>query len=197
MKSDSRFLLVTMCSYIPTFVDVQGFIVNDKFMVKEVAVLRHGWTITHHVFTAPMAWNLLTRAEKSKICWLIGNHHGLAWKDGDVEYNRAKEIIRRAVCDGASEDNASERRIYVKGIEKKHWLEKIIGDAVRDIDASIENIDVDYEDIGRLETLAAIRSFRCMRHSRHCAMENVCKLRDWWMERNKCIKDIISNESRL
>lgn len=187
-----------MCSNVPTFVDLQGFVVSEKFVVKEVAVLRHGWMLTHHVFTAPMTWDLLTKAEKSKICWLTANHHGLMWKDGDVKYNRAREIIQRAVCDASTLDGDTPKRlIYVKGLEKKHWLEMIIGNAIHDIEASIETIDVDYEDIDRLEILAIVRPFRCRRHTKHCAMENVCKLHDWWMERNNCIKDVFSDEPKV
>lgn len=167
-------------SRVPVFVDLQGFIVREKFVVKEVAVLRDGTVLTHHVFTAPMAWDLLTKSEKSKACWLTANHHGLNWKDGDIKYARVKEIIRRAACEGLM----SETTIYVKGLEKKQWLEEILGDAAHDVDAVIKTIDADYENIGRLETLTAVRLFRCGRHVNNCAITNVCKLRDWWTERN-------------
>jgi len=84
-------------SDVPLFVDIQGFMVRDKFIVKEVAVLRNRQELSHHVFQAPMSWNLLTRAEKSRACWLTANHHGLEWNDGDTEYARAKTIVRNAV----------------------------------------------------------------------------------------------------
>ncbi|KYN00154.1 hypothetical protein ALC62_09088 [Cyphomyrmex costatus] len=44
---------------MPTFVDLQGFVVDKKFIVKEVAVLRRGTVITHYIFSCPMPWNLL------------------------------------------------------------------------------------------------------------------------------------------
>ena len=37
---------------IPTIVDLQGFVVNKKFIVKEVAVLKQGTVLTHYIFTS-------------------------------------------------------------------------------------------------------------------------------------------------
>lgn len=167
-------------SLVPVFVDLQGFVVGERFIVKEVAVRRGGRVLTHCVFTAPMGWDLMTRAEKSRACWLVANHHGLEWEDGDVEYARARETIRRVVLDGGMELSPL---IYVKGAEKKRWLKRIVGD----VDASIATIDADYEDIDRLQALTAARPFRCGRHTRNCTMENVCKLHVWWMERNSSL----------
>ncbi|KYM83478.1 hypothetical protein ALC53_06056, partial [Atta colombica] len=52
------------------FVDLQGFIVNKKFIVKEVAVLKQGTVLTHYIFS-----------------------RGLRWKDGMVPYNEMKRLI--------------------------------------------------------------------------------------------------------
>jgi len=40
---------------IPTFVDLQGFIVRGRFVVKEVAMLRKGTISTHYIFANPGA----------------------------------------------------------------------------------------------------------------------------------------------
>lgn len=173
-------------SSAPIFVDLQGFTVRDKFVVKEVAVLRNGKELIHHLFRAPFNWNLLTAFEKSRACWLTANHHGLRWNNGDVEYRQANAMIRRSLRDSSPSEFA---RIYVKGLEKKRWLEEIFGNVVDDLGATIETIDADY-DICRLETLSATRSFRCGRHMRNCAMENVCKLHDWWVERDARISEL-------
>ncbi|XP_024881314.1 uncharacterized protein LOC112460729 [Temnothorax curvispinosus] len=142
-----------------------------------------------------MAWDLLTNAEKARANWLMANHHGFRWKDGDVDYRLARSIIRRAVCDDLGERRETPgARIYVKELEKKRWLEEILGDAVRDVDATIETIDDEYDDIDRLEFLRADRAFRCGRHQRCCAMENVMKLRDWWNERRDCFSSINSTD---
>ncbi|KYN35820.1 hypothetical protein ALC56_09844 [Trachymyrmex septentrionalis] len=66
---------------IPTFVDLQEFIVNKKFIVKEVAVLKQGTVLTHYIFTSPVPWKFLTRSDRSCASWLSAYHHGLRWED--------------------------------------------------------------------------------------------------------------------
>jgi len=76
----------------------------------------------------------------------------------------------------------------VKGYEKRKWLREILGDA---IDAPpITTMDADFEDIGRLETLSAVRMFRCARHRKNCAMENVLKLYNWWSKRQESLASV-------
>ncbi|XP_077280113.1 uncharacterized protein LOC143907304 [Temnothorax americanus] len=89
---------------VPTFVDLQGFLVGMKFIVKKVAVLRKGCVLTHHIFNYPMPWNLLTKSDKSCATWLIRNHHGLRWEDGNVPYSMVKRLITSAVlgCNSSS-----------------------------------------------------------------------------------------------
>ncbi|KYN03310.1 hypothetical protein ALC62_05848 [Cyphomyrmex costatus] len=105
---------------IPTFVDLQGFVVDKKFIIKEVAVLRRRNVITHYIFSCPIPWNLLTRSDESCASWLNAYHHGLRWEDGMVPYSMAKRLIIEAV----TEDD--EALIYVKGLEKRQWLADIL-----------------------------------------------------------------------
>ncbi|KYN05851.1 hypothetical protein ALC62_03218, partial [Cyphomyrmex costatus] len=56
--------------HTPTFVDLQGFVVNGRFVVKEVAVLKHETVLTHYIFTNPVPWKFLTRSDKSCASWL-------------------------------------------------------------------------------------------------------------------------------
>ncbi|KAL6265724.1 hypothetical protein P5V15_002527 [Pogonomyrmex californicus] len=124
----------------------------------------------------------MSNAEKSRACWVTANHHGLQWSDGDVAYRFSKPVIRNGVCDRSRD---APRRVYVKGLEKKKWLEQILGgDVIADYNVIIETIvDADFEDIGRLNTLDDVRAFHCERHAKNCAMENVCKLYDWRSKR--------------
>ncbi|KAL6262049.1 hypothetical protein P5V15_007142 [Pogonomyrmex californicus] len=171
---------------VPIFVDLQGFTVREKFMVKEVAILKNGKELTHRIFREAIPWNLLTKTEKSKACWITSNHHGLQWSD--VAYRLSKHVIRNGVCDQSRD---APKRVYVKGLEKKKWLEEILGcDFIADHDVIVETIDADFEDIGRLSTLDDVRAFHCERHAKHCAMENVCKLYDWWSKRRECITEL-------
>ena len=165
----------------PVFIDMQGFIVNGQFAVKEFAMLRNERELIHYIFRPPISWNLLTANEKSQACWLTANHHGLQWKDGDVEYAVAKTLIRNAVSDEAI------ARVYIKGVEKKRWLIEIIGSAPH---MTVTNIDADYDDIGPLQRLSTVRTLRCGRHTNICSMENVLKLYNWWCERRDTLRNI-------
>jgi len=40
---------------VPTFVDLQGFIVGSWFVVKEVAVLKKGSVLSHYIFANPLS----------------------------------------------------------------------------------------------------------------------------------------------
>ncbi|KYN50187.1 hypothetical protein ALC62_03755 [Cyphomyrmex costatus] len=157
---------------IPTFVDLQGFVVDKKFIVKEVAVLRRGTVITHYILSCPMPWNLLTRSDKSCASWLSAYHHGLRWEDGMVPYSMAKHLIIEAV----TEDD--EALLYVKGLEKRQWLANIL-----DCDnAIVETLDAHYEDVESLRNIDACNTIRCGRHAKNCALQNVFKIFNWWSQ---------------
>ena len=96
---------------VPTFVDLQEFVVEKRLIVKEVAVLRRKTVLAHYIFTSPVSWKFLTRSNKSYVSWLSAYHHGLRWEDGMVPYNETKRLITAAVF----EDDAI---VYVKGREK-------------------------------------------------------------------------------
>jgi len=169
----------------PIFVDLQGFIVNERFIVKESAVLKNGCELSHHIFKPPMPWNLLTRMEQLRATWIMVNHHMLPWNDGYVKYNRAKNIIQKAVFHGLDPNTIIV--IYVKGSEKKEWIHEILGDEKNKYTIQIETIETDFTDIARLEDLNAIRTFHCADHAQHCAMENVIKLYNWWIEHRETL----------
>ncbi|KYM93683.1 hypothetical protein ALC62_15716 [Cyphomyrmex costatus] len=157
---------------IPTFVDLQGFVVDKKFIVKEVAVLRRGTVITHYIFSCPMPWNLLTKSDKSCASWLSAYHHGLQWEDGMVPYTMAKRLIIETV----TEDD--EALVYVKGLEKRQWLSNIL-----DCDnVVVETLDAHYEDVESLCSLDACNTIRCGRHAKNCALQNVFKIFNWWSQ---------------
>ncbi|XP_070159584.1 uncharacterized protein [Polyergus mexicanus] len=66
-------------------------------------------------------FNLLTKSDKSCASWLIANHHGLRWEDGNMPYDIAKHLIKSAVL-GTEEDNDTSTLVYVKGCQKREWL---------------------------------------------------------------------------
>ena len=80
-----------------TFVDLQGFVIDERFKVKEIAVLRRGKELTHFIFGPSVSWNLLESSDRSRATWLTHNHHDLRWSEGDVDYRRARSLIERAL----------------------------------------------------------------------------------------------------
>ncbi|XP_018377448.1 PREDICTED: uncharacterized protein LOC108770380 [Trachymyrmex cornetzi] len=98
---------------VPTFVDLQGFLVDKRFVVKEVAVLKNGSELTYYIFTCSMPWRFLTKADQSHASWVMTHHHGLRWNNGMVPYRTAQRLISEAV------GRESRAIVYVKGFEKK------------------------------------------------------------------------------
>jgi len=167
---------------VPTFVDLQGFIVGKKFIVKEVAVLKQGNVLTHYIFTNSVPWSALTKSERSCVSWLTAYHHGLRWEDGIVQYWKAKHLITTAVYD----ENNDEAIVYVKGHEKREWLLNILDANARN-NVIIETMDADYEDIESLKNLDTTNTIKCGKHVKNCAMQNVFKLYNCWLEYQKGI----------
>jgi len=160
---------------VPTFVDLQGFIIGRNFIVKEVAILRDGSVLSHYFFGSPVPWRALTKSERCQASWLIRNHHGLQWEDGNVPYSFAQRLITKAVM-GSTEDEVF---VYVKGREKREWLTDILDDDVRNY-VNIETLDADYEDIASLNKLDVTNNIRCEKHLKNCALQNVFKIFNWW-----------------
>lgn len=155
------------------FVDMQAFKApKNRSIVKEFAVikLKNPNQAKCLMFKAPFAQSLLPPEYQTINAWCTRNHHGMRWTDGDIEYNQLHSIICSLLA-GASQ-------IFVKGLEKKHWLEEIIVRAVTNLE------DYDCPALYKLSSLP---------HTRHphrknvfnvyrCAYENVQKLRCWYLE---------------
>ncbi|KYN14911.1 hypothetical protein ALC57_12874 [Trachymyrmex cornetzi] len=169
---------------VPTFVDLQGFIVGKKFIVKEVAVLRKGAILSHYIFTCPMPWSFLTKSEKYCASWLSAYHHGLQWEDGMIPYIMVKRLITMAVI-GVEENDDNKALVYVKGREKREWL----ADVLDSDNLTIETLDADYKDIDTLHNLGVTNTMRYGKHIKNCALQNVFKIDNWWSQRQKkCVK---------
>ncbi|EGI68552.1 hypothetical protein G5I_02785 [Acromyrmex echinatior] len=111
---------------VPTFVDLQGFIVNKKFIVKEVAVLKQGIVLTHYIFTSSVPWKFLTRSDRSCASWLTAYHHGLRWEDGMVPYNETKHLITAAVFENDAIVHGPNKRIYTSKINRAKGVLSIV-----------------------------------------------------------------------
>lgn len=169
---------------VPTFVDLQGFIVGKRFIVKEVAILRRGTVLSHYIFESPFPWRVLTKSEKLTASWLTMHHHRLHWEDGNVAYHRAKDLITSAICGTVHDDDDDDDTsslVYVKGLEKRNWLADIFDIDVRH-ELIIKSLDADYDNIVSLNKLNVLNCLRCKTHTKHCALQNVFKIYTWWSE---------------
>jgi hypothetical protein len=179
---------------VPTFVDLQGFILNNHFIVKEAAILRRGFILSHYFFACPVPWGELLKSERRQASWLTHHHHGLQWDDGNVPYGLAQRLITTAII-GVNEklhpheeEEEESSLVYVKGLEKREWLADIMDDAISGF--IIETLDADYDDIPALKELDPTYSLRCNKHVKNCALQNVFKICNWWSQRQKELHDL-------
>nr|ACE75263.1 hypothetical protein GFP_L5_0110 [Glyptapanteles flavicoxis] len=100
--------------------------------------------------------------------------HYIPWTQGQIPYDRLTKIIGKAV--------ANKQFIYVKGLEKKRWLQNIV--------KSKTIIDLENLDCPPLKKRQDFQSNFCNSHEQHapmywCALENVKKLKEWFLK-NYC-----------
>lgn len=178
-RHTSRLINIEEIMSAPTFVDLQGFILNKRFIVKEAAILRRGYILSHYFFESPVPWSLLLKSERRQASWLTHRHHGLQWEDGNVPYCMAQRLITAAII-GVNEQEEEEESslVYVKGLDKREWLVDIMDDEGSGF--NIETLDAVYEDVPSLNKLDPTYSLRCVKHTKNCALQNVFKLFNWW-----------------
>ncbi|KYN21770.1 hypothetical protein ALC57_05852 [Trachymyrmex cornetzi] len=169
---------------MPTFVNLQGYIIGKKFVVKEVAILRRGAILSHYIFTCSMPWSFLTKSENYCASWLSAYHHGLQWEDGTKPYSMVKRLITMAVI-GAEEYDDNKTLVYVKGHEKREWL----NDVLDSDNLTTETLNANYKDTDTLHNVDVTNTMRFVKHIKNCALQNVFKIYNWWSQRQKEIMD--------
>jgi len=66
--------------FVPIFVDLQGFLVERHFVMKEFAAFKDGFELSHYIFGCFVLWSSFTKAERphqASLMWLIENRHGI------------------------------------------------------------------------------------------------------------------------
>lgn len=149
-------------------VDVQGFMIGSKFILKEAAVLIRGTRqMAHWVFTPPIPWVMLDNCSKRQCMWLTKHHHGLSWTDGYTKYAKAKPLLKSVLHDVMI--------VITKGSAKKKWLEKLLGSST--IVYNIEEMEDDNSTaMPAFSDMSNIGTFTCAFHDGTCALQNVLKL---------------------
>lgn len=161
-------------------IDIQGFNYGaDFFSCKEIAIFNmQDEKHNHKILKMPFPIQLANGKFQKHVNWLTYNRHGLDWNDiGDLNsssifYENISEFIWNEVRDDI---------IYVKGMDKKKWLERIIDNQI---------IDLYEQGCPSLKKLKSIfQSNHCKLHSYNylnCALENVYYLWYWYtLNKNK------------
>ena len=81
--------------------------------------------------------------------------------------------------------------VYVKGREKRTWLRNLLLDDERER-IYIETLDAVYEDMESLSNLDVTNIIRCGQHVKNCALQNVLKIYNWWLQKNFLNKNTLT-----
>jgi hypothetical protein len=99
-------------------VDIQGFKYRkNDFILKEIAVLCSKYQYHHFIIKPPIDFQSLSNDERKQIIWTTNHIHGLYWQDGFYAFNDIKNFLKNHLKD---------KLIYVKGYEKKIFLENFL-----------------------------------------------------------------------
>lgn len=154
-------------------VDLQGFRRPfNGFTLKELAVLAVDQEAEPStlLFEPPYEWKNLSARYKSENSWLERNLHGLSWSSGDIPYEDIKLVLSTVMYDV--------QKIYVKGSEKKHWLQNILKDV-----QIVDMLDLDCPSLESLKKVS--KTTNCTHHNilnSNCSAQNVKLLRDWLLK---------------
>lgn len=108
------------------YVDLQGFKSNsNKFIPKEVAIIFSKNEYNSFIVKPPYDFKYLSTEKKKEAKWLTKNYHHINWTDGSVSLE--------SVCNFLIA-NIKHSKVYVKGEEKKNWLEEMVHQQIFNIE---------------------------------------------------------------
>lgn len=165
------------------FADLQGFIVDGVFIVKELSysinVFEKKYTSSdqiqshqnHYIFAAPYAWSYLDNSCRKQANWLTKNHHGFHWTDGDLSYEEIYKCVEPLLHDDLI--------IYVKGQQKISWLHELCKSSINCINIEDIGCTVQLSD----KSLTDNSIFHCGHHNifKHCGFRNVKIIKKWYL----------------
>lgn len=100
------------------FIDLQGFKSNSNdFIAKEIAVVYNSKEHINFIIKSPFDFQCLSAEKQKEAYWLMKNYHHLNWNDGQVSFKSVIKFLKATVKYSS---------VYVKGEEKKRWLEKML-----------------------------------------------------------------------
>lgn len=157
-------------------VDLQGFkIPTNRFILKELGIMRVNFNdtncdkMTTMIFSPPCAWDNLPLKYQIMNRWCERNLHGIPWESGTFPYEEIDDTLKSVFH--------NTNYIFVKGSDKKLWINQLLN-------FSIPVIDLENLNCPPLRRLRAMISTVCSgyhknSHVYNCALQNASKLR-WW-----------------
>lgn len=163
------------------FVDLQGFKSNtNKFIVKEIAIVTKTTTFHDIIKSAPSVFSHLDAVHQKQAKWLTYNFHGLKWNWGSITFNEMRKRI---------EPILSGKTVCVKGAEKIHWLEEILGLKwglchIIDIETLNCALSLSIDNGSTYQKIETCNNHEAMIKSGerccHCALKNALILQNWF-----------------
>lgn len=167
------------------FLDIQCFKKNfNELVIKELSAVtfdKHGEVkndqkIFNVLFKPPCTWCELAKPYQVMNSWLTRNLHGIPWDAGTTAYDKLEEKLEEILINKTC--------IYVKGVEKKEWLERMIEHSI-----PIENLnDLNCPSIRKLTgPTNNLCKFQYLHKNvqgsyNWCALQNVQRLKMWYIE---------------
>lgn len=163
------------------FVDLQGFVVNNCFVLKELSfsiIQDNGYQSIddspnyHYIFAAPFSWKYLSDICKKRTSWLTAFHHGLYWTQEGTAYEEIANCIEPLL--------EKDLIIYVKGEQKIGWLKELCYNPFLDC-RNIEKLGLNIRLADICHRLHS-SPFHCKKHNQsyQCALQNVKAIEKWY-----------------
>ena len=153
-------------------IDVQGFQHKKDldFTCKEISILNiNEGSCIHRIIKPTVSYELLPQNIKKQINWTTAHLNGLQWSTpyDNLPYSDLPAFIKSHVQE-------REVNIFVKGLEKKRWLQHYLPN----------NNIIDLYNCNNIKSLMLNNlEYHCNKHkinSLRCAMQNVYSIYQWY-----------------
>lgn len=146
--------------------DVQGFMIEKKFIPKEIAILDESYRSVHFILKPPRKLKsiyALNDKDMRQTTWLTDMYHGIHWTEGIVEYEDLDSIISPILEKFTT--------IYVCGQQKEAFLDRL------KLSGKVIDLRIVSDEFPKLSDNPNNEHNRCMCHSpslkNMCARKNV------------------------
>lgn len=106
------------CTSVVAAIDIQGFQVEEEFLVKEMTIKTDLKIVGHFFFKPKVEFTHLKQKDQRAVRYLENKHHGLRYCQGYIDYSHINEILRKYL--------RGVDKIFVKGHQKYNFLKRKI-----------------------------------------------------------------------